>query len=116
MPDIPWKLGKKKPYEKQEERTAKKKGARRQLNSGRVWSGLRDVKRIVGKRTFLYDNKTTSTRSYSLTAEEFNRLKRDANRTPPGCIPVLQIDFTGGGTVLRLVVIEEDLFDELTQG
>lgn len=109
---LPWKAGKQ-PYQIQEDRTARKPGGRAQPNSGRIWSGLRDVRRKTKKFSFLYDNKTTSARSYALSAEEFNLLKRDANRTPPGHAPILQIDFTGDGKVLSLVVIEEGVFDEL---
>ncbi len=107
---LPWRTGKKPRYAEQEERTGKKKGARRQMNSGRVWSGLRDVKQSVGKLTLLYDNKTTGSTNYTLTEAEFFQLKRDANRTPPGCHPVLQLDFSHR---LSLVVIEESLFDQL---
>lgn len=112
---VPWKLGKKPAYQKQEERTGKKQGGKPQMNSGRVWSSLRDVKRKVGKRTFLYDSKTRRT-SFQLTRVDFDLLKRDSNRTPPGCLPVLQIDFTQGVKPLRLVVIEEDVFDDLVEG
>lgn len=115
MPELPWRMGKKKPYEKQEERTSKKKGGRKQLNSGRTWSALRDVKRKVGDATYLYDNKTTTSRNYTLTKDEFMSLIRDANRTPPGCRPVLQIDFNNGGNILSLVVIEEAEFDRLLE-
>lgn len=116
MPELPWKLGKKKPYEKQEARTAKKPGAKAQVNSGRVWSALRDVKRTVRGKTYLYDNKTTSSHRYTLSLEEFQILKRDANRTPPGCIPVLQIDFQNGERLVSLVVVEESVFDDLLVG
>ncbi len=106
----PWRLGKKPRYAEQEDRTGKKPGARKQMNSGRTWSALRDVKRVVGEFTFLYDNKTTESASFTVSEPEFRALKRDANRTPPGCLPVLQIDF---GDKASLVVIEESLFDEL---
>lgn len=96
-------------YARQEARTAKKPGARPQINSGRTWSSLRDVsmKTILGR--LLIDNKTTEGKSYTITDDDWKALKRDANRTPPGCSPALQIDIRN----LRLIVLEEAWFDEL---
>jgi hypothetical protein len=109
---LPWKLGKK-PYEKQETRTAKKAGARQQPNSGR---GRRkgDVIRVTPYGTFLYDNKGRGHRGYHLSAGDFLKLKKQANQEPPGCIPVFQIDLElPHSKPVRLVVLEEDVFDEL---
>lgn len=108
----PWSKDEKPKYQKQEARTAKKAGARPQLNSGRTWSGLRDVLRITAVGRVLIDNKTTDKRSYKISLDGKDgwlALKRDANRTPPGCLPGFQIDIQN----VRLVVIEEDLFDEM---
>jgi len=112
---VPWRLGKKKPYEKQEARTAKKDGARPQLNSGRRWDGKGDVKRLTKFGTFLYDNKTRGVGGFTLTARDFLKLKKQANSTPPGCMPVFQVDLksTDETKLIRLVIIEEDVFDEM---
>ena len=108
--NVPWRLGKKPHYAEQEKRTGKKKGARQQMNSGRVWSGLRDVKRSIGEINLLYDNKeATKSGRFTLTEKEWNSLVRDAKRTPPGHHPVIQLDFVGH----RLVIIPELLFDTL---
>ncbi len=111
---LPWKLGKKQPYQIQEARTAKKKGGRAQANSGRRWDGKGDVKRVTAFGTFLYDNKLRGIGGFTLTAKNFMSLKKQANSTPPGCMPVFQIDLEDlQGKQLRLVIIEEDVFDEM---
>lgn len=105
----PWQRVTDPDYVKQERRTSKKKGARPQLNSGRTWSSLRDVKQNSPIGHILIDNKTTEAESYRITKPDFKALKRDANRTPPGCHPALQIDIGS----LRLMVVEESLWDEI---
>lgn len=105
----PWERVREQPYAKQEKRTAKKPGARPQINSGRTWSSLRDVIQDSPLGRILIDNKTTEASSYRITREDFMALKRDANRTPPGCLPGLQIDIQD----LRLMVIEDGLWDEI---
>lgn len=107
--DTPWKRATAPKYQQQEKRTAKKHGAKPQINSGRTWSSLRDVsvRTIIGK--LLIDNKTTEAKSYTITRDDWAALKRDANRTPPGCHGALQIDIQD----LRLFIIEEAVFDEI---
>ena len=109
--ETPWARARKLKYQEQEDRTAKKPGATAQLNSGRTWSALRDVtlKTFLGK--LLIDNKTTELPSYRLTKPDWHGLKRDANRTPPGCLPALQIDIQD----LKLMVLEELTWDELVK-
>lgn len=110
--ETPWDRAKKRPkYAEQEARTAKKPGARAQLNSGRTWSGLRDVIMDSPLGRILIDNKTTEKPSYTLTEDEWKGLKRDANRTPPGCHPALQVDIKG----TRLFIIEDPLWDEIQE-
>jgi hypothetical protein len=104
---VPWKLGKK-PYIEQEKRTAKKAGARPQLNSGRTWSGKGDVRQSSPVGHLLIDNKTTETMSVRFSRDDFIKLEKQANRTPPGCSPMFQIDIAG----LRTVWISERLWDE----
>jgi hypothetical protein len=105
----PWEKAKEQRYQAQERRTSRKAGARPQINSGRTWSSLRDVKQSSPFGTVLIDNKTTEAESYRITKPDFKALRRDANRTPPGCHPALQIDIQD----LRLFVIEDDLWDEI---
>lgn len=110
-PSTPWEQAKERRYAEQEKRTASKEGGRPQRNSGRVWHSLRDVtlKSFLGK--LLIDNKTTEAKSYTITRSDWEALKRDANRTPPGCLPVLQIDIQS----LSLIVFEEGTWDEIVR-
>lgn len=102
----PWKSSKKKGYEIQETRLSKKDGARPQLNSGRTWSGRGDVRH----GTMLIDAKDHSnSKSYRITESEWENLKSMAQKTPPGCLPMLQLDVGK----FHLVVIDESLWDEL---
>jgi hypothetical protein len=98
-------------YALQESRAAKKPGATAQVNSGRTWSSLRDVKLESPLGRVLIDNKTTETASsYRITEKDWLELRRDANRTPPGCHPALQIDLSDR---VRLMTIEEPFWDEI---
>lgn len=108
----PWEAAKERRdtgYMQQEKRTGSKKGARQQLNSGRLWFSLRDVMRRTPVGEMLIDNKTTENLSYTIKKDDWAALKRDANRTPPGCHPALQIDIQD----LRLMVTEEKLWDDV---
>lgn len=105
----PWQRATSPEYARQEKRTAKKPGARAQLNSGRTWSGLRDVRQASPVAHVLIDNKTTDEKSYRITKDDWESLKRDANRTPPGCLPAFQLDISG----TRLMVIDDDHYDEI---
>lgn len=104
----PWQRATDPKYALQERRTAKKPGARPQVNSGRTWSSLRDVKQESPLGHLLIDNKTTDAKSFSIVREDFIALRRDANRTPPGCHGAFQVDIQD----LRVMVIGEDLWDE----
>jgi hypothetical protein len=107
----PWNRAKEQRYAKQEKRTSKKPGARAQINSGRTWSSLRDVVQDSPFGRMLIDNKTTEARSFTIKDDDWISLKRDANRTPPGCSPAFQIDIRD----LRLLVIEDSLWDEIVK-
>ena len=80
--------------------------------SGRLWSSLRDNKLTSFIGMFLIDNKTHDDQAeHSLKYHEWKELRRDANRTPPGCLPALQIDLQD----IRLLVMEVDTWDEITR-
>jgi hypothetical protein len=98
-------------YADQEKRTASKPGARAQVNSGRTWSGLRDVKQRSPVAHVLIDNKTTDAQSYRIEKGDWLELKRDSNRTPPGCLPALQVDISG----LALIVLEDGHYDAILE-
>jgi hypothetical protein len=105
----PWKRATETRSVLQERRTAEKPGARAQINSGRTWSSLRDVRMDSPIGRLLIDNKDTEGESYTIKRSDFKAMKRDANRTPPGCHPMLQIDIQD----LRLMLFEEALWDEI---
>lgn len=105
----PWERAKEQRYVSQEKRTSRKPGARPQINSGRKWHSLRDVIQDSPLGRMLIDNKTTEGASYRITITDFRELKRDANRTPPGCHPALQVDIQE----MRLMIIEDALWDEI---
>jgi len=109
---VPWNKGRRPEYLKDEIRQAKRPGARRQINSGRLWFSLRDVIEKTKVGTLLIDNKTGKDgplKSYRITEKEWDEIHRDANRTPPGCHPVLRLNIGR----YRLMVIEEDLWDDV---
>jgi hypothetical protein len=106
----PWKRATQQRYALQETRTAREQGGRQQPNSGRRWFAKRDVvlENPIGR--LLIDNKETGQNdSYRITGKDFKALKRDANRTPPGCYPGLQIDIRG----VHLMVTETVFYDDV---
>jgi hypothetical protein len=110
--DSPWERSLKSRSKLQEERMSRMKGARPQVNSGRIWSSLRDNKLTSFIGMFLIDNKThddPEKRSYRLDYDEWKSLRKDANRTPPGCLPALQVDLQD----ISLFVIELSTWDEI---
>ena len=107
---VPWKKDEIPEYVKAERRQAKRPGARKQVNSGRVWSGLRDVVERSPIGVLLIDNKTGKNgpvKSFRVSEDGWAAMKRDANRTPPGCHPVLRVDCGP----YKLMVIEESVWD-----
>lgn len=107
----PWERAKKQRYEKQEQRTARMPGGRAQVNSGRIWSSLRDAKidSFIGR--LLVDNKSTEAGSYTVKKSDWLDLRKDANRTPPGCLPALQIDIQD----IHLMTFELATWDQLVE-
>jgi hypothetical protein len=108
--NVPWK--KDKPgYVKQEQRLGKKPGARQQINSGRLYFSRGDVKQKVGPFCFLIDAKHRPEGSYRLDSRSWQGLKRMANKTPPGCIPMVKVSL---GDV-DLAIIEESVWDAIAK-
>lgn len=105
----PWEDVNKRRYQKQEKRTSKLPGARPQVNSGRIWSSLRDnkLKSFIG--LLLIDNKDTEDGSFRFLKTKWLELRRDANRTPPGCHPCLQVDIQD----ISLMVVESELWQDI---
>jgi hypothetical protein len=105
----PWERAKISRSVQQERRTSNMPGARSQINSGRIWSSLRDNKLDTFVGMLLIDNKDTESESYRLVREKWLELRRDANRTPPGCHPALQVDIQD----VHLMIFEVGLWDAL---
>ena len=100
----PWKKAREKQaYQRQEERLAASPGARAQVNSGRYWFSKRDVR----KNGFLIEARTTQAKSYSISAEEWDKLTNESFTQPPGLLPAMQIDLQGS----RLWVMRQEDFD-----
>jgi hypothetical protein len=108
--NVPWKKDETPEYVKAEKRQANRPGARPQLNSGRTWSGLRDVIERSPIGVLLIDNKTGRygpLKSFRVSEAEWETMRRDANRTPPGCHPILRVDCGK----YKLMVIDENTWD-----
>lgn len=110
--ETPWERARTSRSKQQEDRTAKRSGATSQINSGRTWRSLRDSKLRSFIGTFLIDNKTHENpeqRSYRIVYGDWLALRRDAHRTPPGCLPALQVDLQD----VHLFIIELEAWDEV---
>ena len=112
-PETPWIRARKSNSAQQEQRFARGRG-RQQPNSGRRWHSPGDVtlNSFIGR--ILVDNKTHDNpekQSYRITRDEWLKLRTQANRTPPGCSPALQIDIQE----LHLLAMELDLWDEIVE-
>ena len=88
MSDTPWQRARRARHVKQEQRLGKMPGGEQGVNSGRLWRFKRDG-RLYG---FLIEARTTEASSYRVEYDEFQRVQRDAYRTPPGLLPAMQID------------------------
>jgi hypothetical protein len=98
----------------QEKRWAQKADGKTQAGSGAVWSSKGDVKqrRQQDKPTFLFENKRTDSESYRLSTDTWAEIDRKAMLTE-GRQPAMHIEI--GQQKLRLVVLTEDDFLELTE-
>jgi hypothetical protein len=109
----PWGQSSKQAYQKQEARISAKPGARAQINSGRTWKSLRDVVEQTPLFHILFDCKGPKVEgeetTFKLEPKKWRELRRDANRTPPGCVPGYQLDLAPD---VRLVVIDEATWDD----
>jgi hypothetical protein len=88
--DTPWKRrSARQKSDKQEARIAKLPGGRRQINSGRTTFASKRDNKLGG---FLIEARTTGSGRYCVTRREWEDLILDAQRTPPGMLPAMQID------------------------
>ena len=106
--DTPWARAKKTKSQRQEERIGNREDGQLQINSGRTsWTSKRDG--VLGRvYRFLVEARTTDKGSYRVERQEFLDLKKQAFQTPPGLLPMMQVDIQD----LSLVVLELKDFDQ----
>lgn len=107
--ESPWDRAKKTKSQRQEERIGKRDDGQLQINSGRTsWTSKRDG--VLGRvYKFLVEARTTDKGSYRVERQEFLDLKKQAFQTPPGLLPMVQVDIQD----LSLVIMELKDFDEM---
>jgi hypothetical protein len=93
-----------KQWEKQERRVARRRGGRLTGGSGSGWRRRNDVR----ERGVLWEMKSTGNRQITIKEDDWEALRRNAYAA--GVMPALHIEF--GARKRRLVLIEEDDFDE----
>jgi hypothetical protein len=106
--ETPWDRATRTKSQRQEERIAKLEDGKLQVNSGRsLWTSKRDgtLGRIY---KFLVEARTTDKDSYSIKRKEFLDLRKQAFQTPPGLLPMFQVDIKD----LSLAVLELKDFQE----
>jgi hypothetical protein len=102
--ETPWTRARKSKHELQEARLGQMEGGERQVNSGRLWRWKRDGK----LHNFLIEARTTDKASYSISKEEFLKIRKEAFQTPPGLLAGMLIEIQD----LRLVAVEEGAFQD----
>jgi hypothetical protein len=105
MTETPWQRARKTKSQRQEERIGRLPGGSQQVNSGRHWRWKRDNK----LHEFLIEARTTDNKTYSISKDEFQKIRTEALKTPPGLLPGMQIDIQG----LSLLVMELTAFQDL---
>lgn len=101
--ETPWSKARKLRSSIHEESIADLPGGRLQPNSGRFWRWKRDG--IVWN--FLIEARHTDAASYKIDKKEFQTIRGQALRTPPGLKPAMLIEIQE----LRLVAMEEVDFE-----
>jgi len=92
----------KKPWQRQEERTAERYRGSRSAGSGAGPTRKNDVR----NEELLIENKTTDAKSYTLKATDLELLR--CNAIVEGRVPVLQLDLGGRSYV---ILLEGDFLD-----
>ena len=106
MSETPWERARKTRSQLQEERLGNIEGGSKQLNSGRTsWRSKRD--NIY--RQFLVEARTTEAGSYTIQASEWRDIRRQAFQTPPGLLPMIQVELQE----LNLAVVDWNYLQDL---
>lgn len=103
--ETPWEKARKTRSQLQEERLGERPDGVKGVNSGRFWRWKRDGR--LGE--FLVECRETTDGSYRIEKKEFLSIEREAVQTPPGLIPMMQIDIQD----LSLTTIRTSDFDEI---
>ena len=102
--DTPWSRAVRTRHERQERKIGNLPGGQKQIGSGRIWRWKRDGILFA----FLIEARTTTKKSYSISAEEFKEIQKEALQTPPGLLPAMQIDISDVSLMaIRLVDFNE---------
>lgn len=97
--EIPWERAKKTKSQRQEEKLGKR--GEPTINSGRTsWTSKRDAKLYD---RLLVEARQTDKKSYAISYPEFKSLRREAQQTPPGLLPAMQVDIQD----LHLLILED---------
>lgn len=90
-----------------EKKTAKRMKGKTMPASGATWHSKGDFE----ANGFLFDNKETAKRSFTVSEEMWRKIWFFA--TKRNLFPALAIQINGAKTPMRLVVIEEEMFTRL---
>jgi len=97
----------KKQWDEKEKKDAKLFGARRTPRSGGIWFAKGDSK----SDQFLIENKTTVNERFSITAQVWEKISKEALLTSR--VPLLSVEF--GKKKHEIVVMDKNDFDVLLQ-
>lgn len=106
--EMPWTRARKTRNVAQEERLGKMPHGKQQVNSGRFWRWARDGivwNFLVEART----NEKAEVNSYRIQVREWEQIRTEAFRTPPGLKPAMQITIQN----VDLMVIELTDFESM---
>lgn len=106
--DTPWTRARKTRSELQENRLGQMPAGKKQVNSGRFWRWSRDGvvwNFLVEART----NEKADVESYRIQRKEWEQIRVEAFRTPPGLRPAMQITIQN----VDLMVIELNDFQTM---
>lgn len=106
--EAPWEKPLKPRHRQQEERISKS-GGQTHPASGRIWRFKRDGILF----DFLIEARHTDSGSYRVKLDELHQITREANMTPPGCNPAMQIEFGHEEWILIPLATFREIYNEL---
>jgi len=106
--EAPWEKPLKPRHRQQEERISQT-GGRTHPASGRIWRFKRDGTLF----DFLIEARHTDSGSYRVDKSELDQITKEANMTPPGCHPGMQIEFGHEEWILIPLQTFREIYNEL---